>query len=91
MFDLPEHLRADVVCLRVECLPYAPDEDGPVQLLLLDGAEKVLATLRFTPERARDAGPALSRLLAQFLPRPQSYRVADGLLKAAVRVWAARN
>lgn len=91
MFDLPDHLRSAVVSLRVECMPYAADAEGPIRLILVGSSEKALATLSFTPERARDAGPAIAKLLAQFLPRAESYRVADGLLKAAVRVWAARN
>lgn len=91
MFDLPDHLRSTVSCLRVDCMPYADDAEGPVRLILLDGGMNVLATLKFTPERARDAAPAISKLLAQFLPRTDGYRVADGLLKAAVRVWATRN
>lgn len=91
MFDLPDDLRAGVTSLRVECLPYASDAEGPVRLLLIGEADRTLATLRFTPERARDAGPALSKLLAHFLPRAESYRVADGLLKGAVRVWSTRN
>lgn len=91
MFDLPDHLRSAVACLRVECIPYANDSEGPVRLILAGGGGKDLATLSFTPDRARDAGPAIAKLLAQFLPAAESHRVADGLLKAAVRVWAARN
>lgn len=80
-----------MVSLRVECLPYAPDHEGPVRLLLLDIDRQTLATLRFTPNRARDAGPAISRLLGRFLPASDSQKVADGLLKAAIKVWSARN
>lgn len=91
MFDLPDHLRSAVVSLRVECVPYVADAAGPVRLVLVGAEDKTLATLRFTPERARDAGPAISKLLAQFMPKVESYRVADGLLRAAVRVWSVRN
>ena len=91
MFDLPDHLRSTVACLRVECMPYAPDSEGPIRLILVGWGGRSLATLSFTPDRARDAGPAISKLLAQFMPRVESHRVADGLLKAAVRVWSARN
>ena len=91
MFDLPDPLRSTVSSLRVECMLYATDREGPVRLVLVGADDETLATLRFTPDRARDAGPAVSRLLSQFMPRGESHRVADGLLKAAVRVWASRN
>lgn len=91
MFDLPEHLSLSVRSLRVECMPHAWDCDGPVRLVLVGNGGEPLATLSFTPERARDAGPAIAKLLARFLPVAESERLADGLLNAAVRVWATRN
>lgn len=91
MFNLPDELRSKVASLRVECLPHAHDHEGPVRLLLVGEGGRTLATLKFTPNRARDAGPTLSRLLTHLLPQSEADRVADGLLKAAIKVWSARN
>lgn len=91
MFNLPDELRSKVASLRVECVTHAHDYEGPVRLLLVGESGKTLAILRFTPSRARDAGPALSKLLTHLLPPSEARRVSDGLLKAAIKVWSARN
>lgn len=91
VFNLPDELRTKVASLRVECLPHAHDHEGPVRLLLVGEGGRTLATLKFTPSRARDAGPVLSRLLTHLLPRSEADRVSDGLLRAAMKVLSTRN
>lgn len=90
-FDFAEHLGDTDVRLRVECDLYAPDDKLPIRLVICDqeGVEKV--HLKFTPERARDSAYSIARLLSRSLPRSESYRLAEGLRLAALRVWAVRN
>lgn len=91
VFDFAQHLGDTSVCIRVECSLYATDAERPIRVVICstDGTEK--AQLRFTPTRAWDSAYSLARLLSRFLPRAESYRIAEGLRAAAVRVWAVRN
>jgi len=91
VFDLPEGLRAEVSRIRVECLPHAHDSEGPVRLVLIGEDDHTLFTMRFTPAQARDSGLAVARLLRLLLPTTNTHRLSDGLLRAARRVWSARN
>lgn len=77
--------------IRVECKPYAPDADFPIRLVVADAADVVLTELKFTPTSARDTAYSVTRLLAHFIPRADTHRLAEGLRTAAVRVWATRN
>lgn len=79
------------MCVRVECCPHALDAEGPVRLLLVDGSERLLARLAFTPAQARSSAYGMGRILCRFLPPESAHRVADGLRTAAIKVWAARN
>lgn len=91
MFDFAEHLSDSDFRIRVECSLYATDEDRPIRLVICghDGTEK--ARLKFTPERARDSAYSMARLLAQFMSRAESFRIAEGLQVAAMKVLATRN
>lgn len=75
----------------VECNPYAPDEDYPIRLSVVNNDGIVLTELKFTPARARDTGYSVARLLSDFIPRTDSNKLAEGLRNAAAKVWATRN
>jgi hypothetical protein len=77
--------------IRVECNPYAPDADFPIRLIVADSRDEIITELKFTPERAHETAYSITRLLAQFIPRADSHRLAQGLRAAAVKVWATRN
>lgn len=77
--------------IRVECNPYAADADFPIRLVVADAEDVVLTELKFTPGSARETAYSITRLLAQFIPRTDSHRLAQGLRTAATRVWATRN
>jgi hypothetical protein len=79
------------VRIRVEILPHAHDEDGPVRLILVDEDDEKLIELAFSPERAQAGAYAIARVLSRSLPQKESYRVAEGLRTAAIKVWAIRN
>lgn len=91
MFDFAEHLSDADFRIRVECSLYAPDEERPIRLVICDreGVEK--ARLKFTPERARDSAYSLARLLSQFMSKEESFRLAEGLQLAAMKILAIRN
>lgn len=91
MFDFDEHLADTDFKIWVECSLYAHDDDRPIRMVISDreGTEK--ARLKFTPERARDSAYSLARLLSKFMSRDESFKIAEGLQTAAVRVLAARN
>lgn len=92
MFDhFAEHLRETNVIIRVECEPYAADDASPIRIVVTDSGGSEKAVLVFTPTRALDAAHAIGQLLAQFLPRHQSRRLAQALRVAAWRVLATRN
>jgi hypothetical protein len=91
VFEFARYLNDTNIRLRVECDLYATDEDRPIRLVICDATGTEKAYLRFTPERARDSAYSLARLLSQFLPHTDSYRLAEGLRTAALKVWAARN
>lgn len=77
--------------IRVECNPYAPDEDFPIRLLVVDAADAVLTELKFTPARARETAYSVGRLLGYFIPLTDSHKLAAALRASAARVWATRN
>lgn len=79
------------VLIRVECLPHAADDDGPVRLLLSTVGGTTLARLSFTPSQARRASYGMDRVLGQFIPADVARRIGDGLRTAAITVWSARN
>lgn len=79
------------ILIRVECVPHAPDDAGPVRLLALTSDGTTLARLTFTPTQARSTARGLARILAQFIPDDSARRIGEGLRQAAVTVWAARN
>jgi hypothetical protein len=92
MFDFAKYLDGTVdVRLRVECVPTARDDQHPIRLVITDDVGTELAELLFTPSRAYDTAGSLAQLLGQFMPARQSWKLADGLRKAAITVWAARN
>lgn len=90
-FDFARYLTDTEVRIRVECSLYAADDQHPIRLVICDSGGSEKAHLKFTPERARDSAYSIARLLSQFLPRAQCYRIADGLRLAAVKVWSIRN
>lgn len=77
--------------IRVECSPYAADKDSPIRLVVVNEDDTVVTELQFTPERARDSAYSMGRLMAHFVPRADTHRLAQGLRTAAIRVWATRN
>jgi len=77
--------------IRVEILPHAHDKDGPVRLILVDEDDEKLIELAFSPALAKAGAYAIARVLSRSLPERDSYRVAEGLQTAAIRVWASRN
>jgi hypothetical protein len=77
--------------IRVECNPYVPDTEFPIRLVVADSRDVTLTELKFTPERAHETAYSITRLLAQFIPRTDSHRLAQGLRSAAVKVWSTRN
>lgn len=83
--------QATAIRICVECNPYLPDEQFPIRLLVVDAADRVLTELKFTPSRARESAFSVARLLAHFIPRADSHRLAEGLRNAAVKVWVTRN
>ena len=93
MFEFARYLDGSIdnVRVRVECLPTARDEDHPIRMLLVDENGTELAAMKFTPSRAYDSATSLARLMGQFMPRRQSWKLAEGLRKAAITVWASRN
>jgi hypothetical protein len=93
MFDPAEYLDRSTgdVRIRVECIPTARDEDHPIRLVLVDWDDTVLTELKFTPGRANDSASSIARLLGEFIPRIDSWKLAEGLRTAAIKVWAARN
>lgn len=93
MFDPGPHLDRATgdVRIRVECIPHARDEDHPIRLILVDGDGTILTELKFTPSRANDSAASIARLLGGYMPRVDSWKLAQGLRTAAIKVWAARN
>lgn len=93
MFDPGPHLERATgnVRIRVECMPHAHDRDHPIRLVLVDEDGTTLTELKFTPSRANDTAYSIARLLSQYMPRTDTWKVAGGLRSAAIRVWAARN
>lgn len=92
MFDFSQYLDGSAaVRIRVECIPTARDEDGPIRLILTDDDGNELTELQFTPTRANDSATSIARLLGEFIPRVDSWKLAQGLRTAAIKVWAARN
>ena len=91
MSEFARHLDHTGVRIRVECDLYAGDQTRPIRMVICDAEGTEKARLRFTPERARDSAYSLARLLSQSLPHAESYRLAEALRTAAVRVWATRN
>jgi hypothetical protein len=92
MFDPAEYLDGTMaVRIRVEIIPHAHDHEGPIRLVLVDDDGNDLTELRFTPTRAADSAASLARLLGNYMPPQQSWKLADGLRKAAIKVWASRN
>lgn len=92
MFDPARHLDGSTeVRIRVECIPYARDEDHPIRLVLVDTDGTELTELRFTPNRANDSASSIARLLGEFIPKVDSWKLAEGLRTAARKVWAVRN
>lgn len=77
--------------IRVECNPYAADEDFPVRLQVVDADDVLLTELKFTPTRARETAYSVGRLLGHFISPTDSLKLATALRNAAVKVWAARN
>lgn len=92
MFDPAEYLDGTTdVRIRVECMPHARDDEHPIRLVLLGSDGTELTELRFTPSRATDSANSIARLLGEFIPRVDSWKLADGLRTAAIKVWATRN
>lgn len=92
MFDPAEYLDGTTdVRIRVECMPHASDEEHPIRLVLIDNDDNQLTELRFTPSRATDSAASIAKLLGEFIPRIDSWKLADGLRLAAIKVWATRN
>lgn len=92
MFEFAKYLDGTAnVRVRVECIPTARDEDHPIRMVIVDDDDTELARMKFTPAQANDSAAALARLMGQFLTARQAWKLADGLRKAAVTVWAARN
>lgn len=92
MFDPAEYLDGSTaVRIRVECIPTAHDDDHPIRLVLVDNDGNELTELRFTPSRATDSAASIARLLGEFIPRIDSWKLAQGLRTAAIKVWATRN
>lgn len=79
------------LCIRVECLPHARDDEGPIRLMMLTDGGETLARVTFTPAQARASVHGLTCILGRFLPIESARRIGDGLLTAAITVWAARN
>lgn len=67
------------------------DEDGPVRLVVVDEDDEKMIELAFSPARAKSCAFAIARVLSRTLPQKESYRVAEGLRSAAIKVWASRN
>jgi len=92
VFDPAEYLDgATAVRIRVEVIPHVPDEDFPIRMVISDVDDNVLTELKFTPARAKDTAVTMGRLLSGFVPGKDSWRLAEGLRTAAIRVWAERN
>jgi hypothetical protein len=92
MFEFARYLDGSVdVRIRVECVPTAKDADLPIRLILAGPDDETLTELKYTPARAYDTAGSLARLLSQFMPSRQSWKVAEGLRKAAITVWSTRN
>jgi hypothetical protein len=91
MFEELESCAGVGVRIRVEVVPYARDEDGPVRLVVVDEDDDTLMELRFSPARAKAGAFAIARILSRTLPQHQSYQIAAGLRTAAIKVWASRN
>ena len=83
--------QSTAIRIRVECNPYAPDEDFPIRLVVVDTDDAVLTELKFTPTRARDTAYSVGRLLGYFIPLANSHRLATAMRDAAAKVWATRN
>ena len=92
VFDPAEYLDGTTaVRIRVEVIPHVPDEDFPIRLVITDTEDNVLTELKFTPTRAKDTAVTMGRLLSGFIPSKDSWRLAEGLRTAAIKVWAQRN
>ena len=92
MFDFAKHLDGTTnVRVRVECVPTARDDQHPIRMILADEDGKELAAMKFTPQQAHDTANSMAKLMGKFMPRRQSWKIADGLRKAAITVWATRN
>lgn len=92
MFDFARHLDGTAnVRVRVECVPTARDEHHPIRMVIVGEDDVELARMKFTPAQANDSAAALARLMGQFLPVQQAWKLADGLRRAAITVWATRN
>jgi hypothetical protein len=79
------------VRIRVEVMLHIPDEDGPVRLVVVDEDDEKMIELAFSPARAKACAFPIARVLSRSLSQKESYRVAEGLRTAAIKVWASRN
>lgn len=92
MFDFADYLSGAVdVRVRVECIPHGRDDEHPIRLVIVGPGDVELTELRFTPTTADDTAGSIARLLSSFMPAVESWRIADGLRFAAIKVWASRN
>jgi hypothetical protein len=92
MFDPAEYLDGSTdIRLRVECLLHLRDDEYPIRLVIVDGDDNELTELKFTPSRAIESAMPMARLLAGFIPRTDTHKLAEGLRIAAIKVWATRN